>query len=320
VIERMPHLEGLTSSLLEFYVEHAVEEDVDSHPLFDSRSYIVRHPNVRWSTITPMEHYVRTRGTPRWMEADCRSNEDIADELQALEPPSKLLDPVRPLPEPSKDLPIGEHFRRFLSTSEYVVIGSWPQGARRRSESGRAALYAAYTPDGRISNYHRASLKALKSAGYIVIFINGVMDSHARLAASLEGLADLVVCRSPGGRDFASWLLTLRLLYDQLAACEHVLFMNDTLVGPFDNMEPLWKSLQQCSSPWWGLTDSYEGAYHVQTALFAVKQEVTCSAAFRSFISSYRFPFRRYDIVQDGELGLSRNYSMPATNQQSSLR
>jgi len=82
--------------------------------------------------------------------------------------------------------------------------------------------------------------------------------------------------------------------------------MNDSYLGPFDDLAPMWSHLQASATPWWGATDSAEGAYHVQTALFALKRDVLRSSAFERFLAGYRFPTRRYDIVQEGELGISK--------------
>ena len=109
------------------------------------------------------------------------------------------------------------------------------------------------------------------------MLINSTLAECGRLSLAAQGVADLVIARSPGGRDIASWVLAAALLYDTLAASEHVLFMNDSFVGPFDDLAPVWRSLAGSASPWWGATDSGEGAYHVQTALFALKQAVVQS-------------------------------------------
>jgi Rhamnan synthesis protein F len=309
VLERLPHIANLGVNLLEFFLARAVSENIDPHPVFDTRSYLIAHREVQIARQNPLAHHVTTGGFAWWSEAW------QPDQPESAAPPARSeagrprrrkavvraeLPASRPLP--STSLALSAEFEEFAASTEYAVWGRWPDHERSRP----VALYAAYVPDGMLTEMHRVSLGALKEAGCDIVFVNSTMTGAPMLAAALGDLADIVLCRAPGGRDIASWTLAAGLFYDRLVDASHVLFMNDSLVGPFDDLAGTWESLRTSEQPWWGVTDSHEGAYHVQTALFALRQEVIRSAAFAGFVGGYRFPTRRYDIVQQGELGIAR--------------
>ena len=311
VLERLPHIADLGVNLLDFFLQRAVSESIDPHAIFDTRSYLIRYPEAAAARINPLAHHVMRGGVAWWRGEGVEAASPglgTAHDAGARprrgrrSAPAALPAPTGRHPLPGRRLTLSKEFRAYLDASDHRVFGADPIEAM----PAKIALFATYVTEGALASPHEATLAALRAAGYFLVAINSTLAASDRFAAAALPQVDTLICRSPGGRDIASWVLASALFYDALTEAEHVLFMNDSYIGPFDDLAPLWAHLSASDSPWWGATDSGEGSYHVQTALFALKRAVLRSAAFERFVADYRFPTRRYDIVQQGELGISK--------------
>jgi hypothetical protein len=96
------------------------------------------------------------------------------------------------------------------------------------------------------------------------------------------------------------------LLEGRLAAVEHVLFCNDSFLGPFDDLRHVMAHQAAAAVDFWALTDSWDRGYHLQSSFFTLSARCLHGEAFRHFASTYAYPNERDAVVTQGELGLSR--------------
>ena len=190
----------------------------------------------------------------------------------------------------------------FLGSQDIHATGQldpgWP--ASRRG----VAIYAVYAPQGRLNQFHRALLAALRARDYAVILVNSSLAGGAEFRAEALSAADVVVQRRGGGRDFASWVAAIAMHYDLVSAFDHLVFVNDSLLGPIDSLDPVWAAFEASTAPVWGLTESNEIRRHLQSSFFIMRRAVVQSPTMISYLARYGFPDDRREVVQQGELGL----------------
>src|SRR5207244_5155707 len=101
---------------------------------------------------------------------------------------------------------------------------------------------------------HKATLAGLRDANYAVILINSTMAGAAELAVDAVELADAAMVRSGDGRDFASWIIALAHFTPALEHADHILLINDSLIGPFGDLASVLASLEADPADFKGLT------------------------------------------------------------------
>lgn len=176
------------------------------------------------------------------------------------------------------------------------VTGSLPAGGG----GGRLALVALFRPGNRMNRNQQHLVRSLKAAGFTVVAILAVDDPSP--PTDLE--ADVVVLRRNLGWDFASWGLGLHLFGHRLADFDGCLLVNDSIIGPLFDMAPLFDRMSAAGHDLWGLTDSWEGNYHIQSYFLYARPPAFGLLA--NFFHDYAYPVTKPEVIQQGELGLGR--------------
>lgn len=149
-------------------------------------------------------------------------------------------------------------------------------------------------------------VRELQAYGYRV-----VVTSAAEHVGPLEwswGVDDttLVVIRKPNvGYDFGSWSLAIALLPD-IAAAHRVIIANDSMIGPFGPLRPLLEEFDVTSADVWGLTDTYQLGYHLQSYFLGFAGGVLRDPPLRSFWANVCQEPTKDDVIRRNEIGLGR--------------
>ena len=136
------------------------------------------------------------------------------------------------------------------------------------------ALFVTHTATGRLKPHVRhylASLRKQNVACILIVAADGPFaDGDDALLADVDGL----FVRENTGYDFAAWAHVVRLV-PNLLDIETLYFVNDSLVGPFndDLLASVIDRIRTSSSDVLGLTDNYEIRWHVQSFFLAFQTE-----------------------------------------------
>ena len=107
------------------------------------------------------------------------------------------------------------------------------------------------------------------------------------------------------GYDFGAWQYAIenRLIPQDT---EYLFLSNDSVFGPlFDLDKVTHKMLSDSSLDFWGLTDSPEMGWHLQTYFLCFKKNVFTSAAFKDFFKQDFPSFTKAQVIENGEIGLT---------------
>jgi hypothetical protein len=292
---------------------------------FCSISYILDHPKLMDGTQVPLAHYVRNakQGAP------CARNQ-VREDLDT--GPTELYQPAtfassilfeiareQARRGPRYLTPDDKIFHsrtdnvdtalRALFQSPTPLVTS-PNNDRtvvgQVAKSHRLAVYAIYVPDGRLKAYHRSVLAALRGADYTTIVVNSTTTSADSLAEDVLERADAVIVRSGPGRDFASWIVALAHFAPALEHVDHLLLLNDSLIGPFGDFASVLASLEDEPADFKGLTDSLERDHHLQSSLLMLSRHALFSSTFLDFFLNFVPAPTRDLVVTGGEIRLSK--------------
>jgi lipopolysaccharide biosynthesis protein len=85
-----------------------------------------------------------------------------------------------------------------------------------------------------------------------------------------------------------------------------VLFLNDSLAGPFQPIDHLLEHFHSCAADVWGMTDSSQFGRHLQSYCLGFRGHSLREAPLARFWRGIRVEVSKDDVIWWNELGLSR--------------
>lgn len=265
--------------------KHMIKKMEDIHlvrtsPHFDQDWYLARYPDVALSGIDPALHYLRFGVL---LERDPGPEFSTADYLR--EHPSCRDGRINPL----------VHLKRM------ELCGG------QAAAAGRVAVFAAFSGDGVVSERVLHYLKGLRAVvGRVVaVYDNELGDDEKD---KLAGLSDHVIAARHNEYDFGSYKRGVRWLQDAgyLADASQLILCNDSCYGPLESFVPMVSDMDARGYDVWGMTDSHEFSYHLQSYFVSLSRRAFTSAAFWNFIASIERQSSVSDVVLKYELGLTK--------------
>lgn len=156
-------------------------------------------------------------------------------------------------------------------------------------------------------------LGQLKQCGYEVVFVS---TSKAIPEVSLNALSKVchTVCiRENVGYDFGSYKVGIQWLKQQGVQVSRLLVANDSVFGPFNDLQPVLHAMERENVDLYGMTDSHDHGYHLQSYFILYGAKIYGSAVFDEFWTAVDLISNSYDnfkqkIVQSYEVGGSQHF------------
>jgi hypothetical protein len=190
---------------------------------------------------------------------------------------------------------------RFAADTVRSRRGSLDAVWRRLASGGRLAVMAVYQPVARLPSHLTAYLDALRANDIAVVVVDATPGG---LDVPVE-LAPLVLQRENVGWDFASWLAGLDAVRSLIDDADELLLTNDSAFGPLFPLAESWAHERVRDADFWGLTDSWQSGYHLQSYFLVLRRRALTHPALWRFLEDYPFPAAKRQVVRDGEIGLT---------------
>lgn len=174
-------------------------------------------------------------------------------------------------------------------------------------------VFSHFDSHSRVERYVFHYLQQLKACGYEIILVSTSPTLTQEDMRSLESVCNTVCLRENVGYDFGSFKAGIEFLKHHGAKVERLLVANDSVFGPFNDLRPLLRSMEQDDIDLYGLTDSHDHGYHLQSYFISYSARVYESPVFDSFwssvdlISSTTENFKQ-QIVHNYEVGGSQHF------------
>jgi len=324
---------------LKHYCAHRVHDSLSPSPLFDPEWYLETYADVKKSRINPLAHYIRHGAaegrSPNPYFDSAYYLSQVADgeaakpnslihyfntgEKLGLRPSSGFdpkwylttnadvgeagMSPLRHflmygLKEGRDPSPIVQDYRSVLAADIVSV--------KEPVFTSRMAVFITHSPDGKLKPHVAHYVQYLRREGIETLLIIAA-DRAYRVDEGIDlgSVAGLLV-RQNEGFDFAAWAHAIRL-YVQLYETEELLFLNDSIVGPFN--ETLFHAFldraRKSDFDMVGATDNYEIEWHVQSYFLLMKSNVIRSYAFQNFFSNVASHSKKSRVIHEYEVRLA---------------
>lgn len=171
-------------------------------------------------------------------------------------------------------------------------------------------VFSHYDPTGRVQDYVLTYLDELKNCGFSVVFVT---TSPSIDYESLEKLKDRVataIIRNNIGYDFGSYKTGIELLLSRQKP-KRLLLTNDSVFGPMLSLQQIINNASRHDL--YGITDSYDHHYHIQSYFLLYGSRVLDSPVFQAFWEKVELientqPDFKKKIILDYEVGGSQHF------------
>jgi lipopolysaccharide biosynthesis protein len=178
------------------------------------------------------------------------------------------------------------------------------QGHRSISNAKRVAVFAHFDRRGKVHEYVHYYLRSLRLTGFDIVFVTSSPALESRALERLLPVCAAVLRRKNRGYDFGAYKDGLSLIGD-LAALDELILANDSTYGPLQDLSGV---VARCdaSASVWGITDSWEKRYHLQSYFLLFKHEALIAPCMGEFWNAVRYVQSKEWVITKYEVGLTQ--------------
>ncbi len=182
----------------------------------------------------------------------------------------------------------------------HQVIASKPAGGITLGP--KVVLFLHWDRDGRVRETLFDYISQLAESGRSVVFVTNAGRIEPVTEERLLTFCAGILIRRNVGYDFGGWRDAIDTLGLPHAGTEEIIIANDSVFGPFCPLEPTLSRFDYSEADVWGLTESWQHRYHLQSYFVAFGPHAIRSPAFHEFWShvipapSKAYIIRRYEV------------------------
>jgi lipopolysaccharide biosynthesis protein len=201
---------------------------------------------------------------------------------------------------------------RDLPLSLYGQLWRIPNLVRKRwigadplPDSKLAAVFVHYDRDGAIHDYVIHQLRELLATGFRIVFVSNAPKLPPESIDQIAPFCHTILWRFNLGYDFGAYKDGLKSIENK-EDLNAVLLMNDSVYGPFSRLRDLLADIDRSSTDYWGITDSWQISFHVQSYFILFFPNALRSSAFKKFWRRMPYVNNKGWVIRNGEVKLSR--------------
>jgi hypothetical protein len=169
----------------------------------------------------------------------------------------------------------------------------------------KVCIFAHYDPQASVADYVFELLRGISAAGYAILFVSSAKRIAGPDLDRLRAVCTRVHIRRNAGRDFGSWQFGLRRLTN-LENLDWLLLANDSVFGPLFDLGDIAKKMEHSGADFWGITDSYQKQWHLQSYFICFKGDIVRSGTFRGIFAKDFAALTKRQLIDLGEIELSQ--------------
>jgi len=184
------------------------------------------------------------------------------------------------------------------------IISAWPAG--HVTLSPRIALFMHFDRFGNVCQPVLTYLTDLAANGFSVVFVTNSGKLNPAAQTQLQQICAAVTIRRNIGYDFGAWREMIEVLQLPRPETRELIIVNDSMYGPLRNLDPILAKLNYDEADIWGLTESWQERYHLQSYFLAFGPRALASPAFHKFWSRVKPVPSKVFIIREYEVGITR--------------
>jgi lipopolysaccharide biosynthesis protein len=166
----------------------------------------------------------------------------------------------------------------------------------------RLCVFAHYDSQDEVKPYVLHLLRALRQECDEITFVSTSTLPETEIEKTRDHCSR-TMCKDNAGYDFGMWKYALERTDPE--CCDELALVNSSILGPLFPLHPIMQHMEAQDCDFWGMTDSKQVAWHLQSYFLVFRACVLRSQAFRQFWHAV-LPYRNKDqVVRSYELGLT---------------
>jgi len=199
-------------------------------------------------------------------------------------------------------VPLARVVGQVRSTRQILHV--WPEG--EVALGPKVVLFMHFDGRGNVRTQLLDYMRDLKENGRDVVFVTNAGRLQPASLAALREICAAVIVRKNIGYDFGAWRDALDYFGLPRTETEEVIFANDSIFGPLVPLGDMLRRINYAKADIWGLTESWQLRYHLQSFFLAFGPTALRAEAFGKFWKSVRpVPMKSY-IVHAYEVGVTQ--------------
>lgn len=166
-------------------------------------------------------------------------------------------------------------------------------------------IFSHYDRDNEIAEYVTYYLKSLNKI-FDIVFVSTAGLSESSVEEIAE-LVNTVIIKENFGYDFGAWKTGLNYLALSGVEYDRLLLCNDSVYGPFGEIETIVDSAAKSGADVYAISDSYEISYHLQSYFMIFNKKVLQSSAWDKFWANFKIIKNKHELILRNEIGLSQH-------------
>jgi hypothetical protein len=184
------------------------------------------------------------------------------------------------------------------------IVSVWPEGEVALGPN--IVLFMHFDRKGGVRRQLLDYMRELTANGRSVVLVTNSKKLRPEAMAALQGICAAVMIRRNIGYDFGAWADAIHYFGLPRAGTQELILANDSVFGPLTPLKDVLGRLDYDKADIWGLTESWQVRYHLQSFFLAFGPTALRSPVFAKFWGSVRpVPAKAY-IVRTYEIGVTQ--------------
>jgi hypothetical protein len=199
-------------------------------------------------------------------------------------------------------VPIALFLSQFRRRRQIVSV--WPEGPMPLK--AKIVLFMHFDRTGRVRTQIQEYMRQLRDSGRSVVLITNAGFLTPPTMEALKEICAGIIMRKNQGYDFGAWCDGVEHLDLPRAETEEIIFANDSVFGPLTPLAPMLERIDYGKADIWGLTESWQYRYHLQSFFFAFGPAALRSPAFAKFWRGIKPVPAKLFIIRQYEIGITQ--------------
>jgi hypothetical protein len=166
-------------------------------------------------------------------------------------------------------------------------------------------IFASFDKESQVQKYvYHLLNKLVDELDSHVVFVTTSDRLEEKDKTALSKLGISVIHRKNTGYDFKSYCVGLEAFKTVINSFRKIFHTNDSVYGPFGSMREIREKMDSSGFDVWGMTDSWQINYHLQS--YFVAFDAVVFDALIEFWEQYSFKEDYTSVVNNGEVGMSQ--------------
>ena len=169
--------------------------------------------------------------------------------------------------------------------------------------SEKLCVFSSFNRNGIVPEATYFQLSTIRNEGFNIFFVS-TSTLNKNDVKLLGNICSKVIIKKNTGYDWGAYLTGLKA--ENYKFRKQILLINDSIFGPLFPLSETFSKMAESDCDCWGLTDSYEKKFHLQSYFLVINQKLLQSKKFEDFWDEFKICNNRLNVIKKYELGFSQ--------------